>query len=232
MDKKTAIEKIRKCLALAKSSEPHEAAAAMRQAQALIKQFGVENPELLAAAVSEDWAKSGASKTPTRYEVVLASTVASAFGCDLVFSRQLNKSGFAIDGGYSFIGIAPSPEVAVYTYTVLRRQLLKARAEYIKSALKRYSKNKIAAADLFCEGWIVAVRRLIAAVAPSAEQARAIDAYMRINHATLGTVAPREAAGGKSVSAMNHKSSGYMEGQHARLDRGVTGAAVGLIGVR
>ena len=33
MDKKTAIDKIRKCLALSKSAEPHEAAAAMRQAQ-------------------------------------------------------------------------------------------------------------------------------------------------------------------------------------------------------
>lgn len=32
MDKQTAISKIRKCMALAKSGEPHEAAAALRQA--------------------------------------------------------------------------------------------------------------------------------------------------------------------------------------------------------
>lgn len=232
MDKEAAIKKIHKCLALASSSEPHEAAAAMRQAQTLMKQFGVEHPELLAAEVSEDWAKSSASKTPTRYEVVLASTVAGAFGCDLVFCRRLDKSGFAIEGGYAFIGVTPSPEVASYTYAVLRRQLLKARARYVKAALKRYSKNKTSAADLFCEGWIVAVRRLIAAVAPTAEQARAIDAYMRINHAALSALAPREAPNAKSLNAMDHKGSGYMEGQLARLDRSVTNSQPVMIGAR
>jgi hypothetical protein len=35
MDRETALTKIKKCLALAKSSNEHEAAAAMRQAQKL-----------------------------------------------------------------------------------------------------------------------------------------------------------------------------------------------------
>lgn len=228
MDKKTAIDKVRKCLALAKSGEPHEAAAAMRQAQKLMEQFGIEHPELMAAGVSEDWCKSACSSKPTRYEVVLASAVASAFACDIVFTRRLNKAAIRIDGGYSFIGIAPAPEVAGYTFVVLLRQLRKARTEYIRTALKRHRKNKTAAADQFCEGWVIAVRNLIAEVAPSAEQKEAIDTYMRINYARTATLEARQAqtAGGNH----DHRTSGYVEGKQAKLNRGVgAGQAVALL---
>lgn len=225
MDKQTAIDKIRKCLALGKSSEPHEAAAALRQAQKLMEQFGIDQPELMAAGVSEGWAKSGATKTPTRYEVMLASTIASAFSCGLVFCRRLTKTASGIEGGYAFIGAEPAPDVATYTYTVLRRYLIKARSAYIKTALKRYSKNRTAAADMFCEGWIVAVRGLIVAVAPTAEQSRAIDAYMRINHAKTSVLTPREVTHGKNVSTHDHKYSGYVAGKSVSLNKGVSSGA-------
>lgn len=229
MDKQTAINKIRKCLALAKSSEPHEAAAALRQAQKMMEQFGVEHPELLAAGVMEAWVKSAATKTPARYEVVLASLVTSAFCCDLMFTRRLSTSGLRIEAGYAFIGVAPMPEVAIYTYTVLRRQLRVARASYIKTALKRYRKNKSAAADLFCEGWLMAVSRLIDAAVPTADQVLAIDAYMRANYATAKTTKPRAPAAGRGVQAGMHKASGYIAGKDVALSKGVgTGASVAV----
>lgn len=225
MDKKTAIDKVRKCMALAKSSNPHEAAAAMRQAQKLMEQFGIEHPDLLAAGVSEEWAKSGATKTPTRYEVVLASAVASAFSCEIVFTSRLSGTGMDIDGGYAFIGVAPSPEVASYTFTVLLRQLKRARSAYMATALKRHTKNKTAAADQFCEGWVIAVRNLIAQVAPTAEQREAIDTYMRINYAQTSVCEPRERLGGNRMATHNHRHSGYVEGKTATLNRGVGSAA-------
>lgn len=232
MDKQTAINKIRKCMALAKSSEPHEAAAAMRQAQKLMEQFGVEHPELLAAGVSEDWSKSAASKTPTRYEVTLASMIASAFTCEIMFSRRLNKSCSDINGGYSFIGCTPSPEIAAYTFTVLRRQLLKARTVYSSTALKRHRKNKTAAADLFCEGWVAAVRGLIARVAPSAEQTEAINAYMSLFHSITSTVEPRSREISGRVDPLAHRTSGYREGRQAQLHQGVTDRQIGLLGAQ
>ena len=221
MDKKTAIEKVRKCLALAKSGEPHEAAAALRQAQKLMVTFGLENPELLEAGVSECWAKSGASRTPTRYEVVLASAVAGAFACDMLFSRQLSKCQTRIDGGYTFIGIAPSPDIAAYTFTVLLRQLKRARAKYIQSALKRLRTNKTAAADQFCEGWVIAVRNLIASVSPLPEQMLAIETYVRVNYAKVTSMDPRSAKDIKRLGTINHRSNGYVEGKSATVNRGV-----------
>ena len=225
MDKKTAIDKVRKCMALAKSSNPHEAAAAMRQAQKLMERFGIEHPELLASGVTEEWAKSGATRKPTRYEVLLASAVASAFACDIVFTRKLRGTGMHIDGGYAFIGVAPSPEVASYTFTVLLRQLKRARSAYIATSLKRHTKNKTAAADQFCEGWVLAVRNLIAQIAPTAEQQEAIDTYMRINYAQTSICQSRERQGGNRMAAYDHRRSGYVEGKTATLNRGVGTAA-------
>lgn len=232
MDKQTAMKKIQKCLALAASSEPHEAAAALRQAQKLMTQFGIDHPELLAAGVSEDWAKSAATKIPARYEVNLASIVADAFSCELLFGRKLNATATGFVGAYSFIGVAPSPEVAAYTYTVLNRQLKKARAVYIKIALKRHRKNKTAAADMFCLGWVQAVRNLIDVAVPTPEQTLAIDSYMRINHAKTTTLEPRNRELGNGGRALNHAGHGYAAGRRATVSRGLGngGAHVDLLG--
>jgi hypothetical protein len=46
MDRAKALDRIRKCLELSGSPEPHEAAAAMRQAQKLMKQFEISEREL------------------------------------------------------------------------------------------------------------------------------------------------------------------------------------------
>lgn len=185
-----------------------------------MEQFGVEHPELLAAGVIEEWVKSGATRTPARYEVVLASMVASAFTCDIVFSRQLSKTRLEIDGGYTFIGVAPMPEVAAYAFAVLRRQLMKARNVYIKAALKRYRKNKTAAADQFCEGWVSAVRNLIDEVSPNVEQTESIDAYKKIHYAQVTTLQPRQR---DIAHATAHRTNGYVEGKHAQLHYGVGG---------
>lgn len=219
MDKETAIKKIQKCMALAKSSEPNEAAAALRQAQKLMQQFGIDHPELMAANVSEDWSKSASSKKPSSYEVNLASMVCSLFGCDLMFSQRIGKSILTVEGGYSFIGTAPSPEIAAYTFSVLRRQISKARNEYIKTALKRHRKNKTAAADTFCLGWVSAARRQISFAERTAEQTDAIKAYKLIHYPNAVTLDPRERTLKKNAD--DHRFNGWREGSKAKVHHGV-----------
>lgn len=230
MDKKTAIDKISKCLALAKSSEPHEAAAALRQAQKLMEKFGIEHPEILAAGVGEAFAKSSASKKPTRYEVHLASVICDVFACELMFSRQLSKSQLVIEGGYVFIAAAPIPDIAAYTFSVLRRQLAKARTAYIATALKRYRKNKTAAADLFCVGWVRAVHSQISAMHQTREQTEAIAAYKRVNYAESTKLKPRETQMTTSGDHRQHMVKGYIEGKDVSLNRGVGRDQQTLIG--
>lgn len=211
-------------MALAKSNEPHEAAAAVRQAQKLMESFGISHPELLAAGVSESWVKSGATRTPPRYEVVLASMVTGAFACDMIFTRQANKKCTRIDGGYCFIGVEPSSEIAAYTFQVLSRQLRKARAGYIKTALKRHRKNKTAAADQFCEGWVVAVRDLISNVVPFADQVKAIEAYKKVHYAVTSTVEVRSRELAHPRQNTGHFHGGFVAGQSAQLHNAMPGA--------
>ena len=220
MDKVTAISKIRKCMALARSSQPHEAAAALRQAQKLMERFGIENPEVLAAGVGEHWARSCATKVAPRYEVVLASAVARSFGCDFLFVQRANPAATRIDGGYAFIGVSPAADVAAYVFGVLVRQLRPARIMYMRTALKRHSKTKTAAADAFCLGWVYAVRDLIAAVVPSPEQTEAIEAYKRAHYAVTTQFKPRDRTT-PDARTLRHAIHGIVAGQDAQLHLGV-----------
>ncbi|MEX3614806.1 MAG: DUF2786 domain-containing protein [Burkholderia gladioli] len=226
MDRRTALEKIRKCLALSRSSEAHEAAAALRQAQKLMAQFGVDHSERLAVDASETWSKSRSTSRPVRYEVALANVVADAYGCDLIFRRQLNESGLNVVGGYAFIGIAPSPEIAQYTFDVFALQLRAARRAYIEAKLRRCGpRNKTARADEFCEGWVWAVRRQLQETIRTDEQNAVISAYMRLHHSRLQQFDPRA----RTVSgrpAADDLGCGIAQGRNAVVRPGVGAAKV------
>ncbi|WP_231409636.1 DUF2786 domain-containing protein [Ralstonia solanacearum] len=225
MDRNTAIDKIKKCLALGQSSNPHEAAAAMRQAQKMMAAYGVSEDELLAAGVTEQWEKSGATRTPARYEVALASMIAAAFGCELVFASRLSGS-VTIQGGYVFIGVAVTSDVAGYSYRVLFRQLRRARTDFIKTALKRCGpKNKTARADLFCEGWVLSVREMVEAMVPPESHTKAVEAYMRANYAVTKSITPRHRQPGRHVSPVGDYAQGFRTGRSATLHRGVGSGA-------
>ena len=77
MDKNKAIEKIKKCLALAKSANENEAAIALRQAQALMREFQID-PDLL--DIAEASCDSKATKTPQAWEASLVLLIASRSG--------------------------------------------------------------------------------------------------------------------------------------------------------
>ena len=111
MDKDDILRKIEKCLALAKSSEPAEAAAALRQAQALMREHGVSQLEAQAIGARECSVKA-AARTPSRHEAYLAGLVADAFGCELILA-----SGGILSGGvvWLLVGCSPNVEVAQYT---------------------------------------------------------------------------------------------------------------------
>lgn len=53
MDRESALKRIRKCLALAESDEPHEAAAALRHARALMDKFHVTESEAALSDITE-----------------------------------------------------------------------------------------------------------------------------------------------------------------------------------
>lgn len=80
MDKNTAIDKIKKCLALSKSDNPHEAAAALRQAQKLMALYKVDALDVSLADVTE--------------ETVMHPEMQQLGAKDRVTGRNVNASDF------------------------------------------------------------------------------------------------------------------------------------------
>ncbi|MCG8991481.1 DUF2786 domain-containing protein [Laribacter hongkongensis] len=225
MDKQTAIEKIRKCLALAKSANEHEAAAALRQAQALMRKYGVQDGDILMAEVSEAKVKAGAKTKPVKWESQLSTTVADAFGCRKIFVQEW-KAGY-----WTFIGCGPAAEVATYAYTVLMRQLRKARGEFQQTHCKRLvPASKTRRADLFCEAWVAAVRRQIEAFAGTPANAEALEVYMAKEYPNLGTLVPRDRQEGKNLrdGDVNARAAGWHAGRQAQLNHGVNNKPLAL----
>lgn len=223
------LEKIKKCMALAKSANEHEAAAALRQASKLMEMHQVSQAEMLAIGVSEVSAKAGVIARPSNWENRLAGFIAHVFGCRLIF-----REGFA-QSHWVFVGISPANEVAAYSFEVLYRQARKARQDFMATHLKRFKKsNKVRRADLFSQGWVQAA---CCAVSPSSQPegtAEAIRAYMDLKHSDLGKLESVDRNKGRSLSYKDEMAldAGFSAGRNAQLHKGVgtTGAPLMLGG--
>ncbi|VXD04032.1 DUF2786 domain-containing protein [Pseudomonas sp. 9Ag] len=219
MDHKKALEKIKKCLRLAASSNPHEAAAAMRQARALMEKYQVGEADVLMADVVEVAARSGSKMNPPQWEANLAGTIARAYSCRVIFIAGL--------GDWSFIG--EMAEIAGYAMTVLLRQVRQARRDYIADTLKRCkTATKTRRADIFCDAWVWSVRTKVQEFAGSQAPSAAVEAYIRKHHPELesGTFNDRNATKGKlSDRALNDAANGIRAATGVQLNHGVDGQA-------
>lgn len=169
------LDRIRKCLALSKSSNEHEAAAALRQARKLMEANALSEGDILALEVAEERARSGAKSKPALWEAALVQEIAMAFGC-----RILHAGGRHVrHGEWIFIGVAPAPEIARYAFDVLIRQVKRAREDYLeRSCLFLARAAKTRRGDIYCQGWVVAVAEKVGEFAANSRHEAAINAYM------------------------------------------------------
>ena len=147
------IDKIKKCLALSASANEHEAAAAIRQAQKLMSQYGLTNIDIELADVSITNINYTTQKI-TRWHWWLIVTISSCFGTKAILSKGEHISFFGVNG---------SDELAGYAYQVIYRAILNARKRYVETALSKVRKrtNKIGRADAFCEGFVIGVEKVV-----------------------------------------------------------------------
>jgi hypothetical protein len=221
-EQEKALDKIKKCLRLAKSSNANEAAAAMRQAQALMQKFSLDFTDVLASDVNESCINASVKKSPTRYESYLAVMCADAFSCRVIFS----SGGWNWKKGqWKFVGTGATYELAGYAFEVFFRQLKRDRTIYISEKLYRCKPaTKTARADVYCESWVDAVSRLIPEVQPTREQSQAITAFFEKQYTELGELKSRK-VGVKPKE--NDAWAGFEAGSKARLDRGVNADGTG-----
>ncbi len=239
MDKQKAINKIKKCLALASSSEPNEAAAALRQARALMEKFGVSEEEATLSEITEHGIRASGKTSVPEWEANLADTVARSMSCKALFQhgrvtgethirRTFDRRGHwrssRENGQMIFLGAGARPEIAAYAFDALRRQLKSARSVFSKTTS---NKKGIEAYSL---GWVIAIAQKVAELAPSDEEIKRIDRAIELRHGEIGTVKERSEIPKEERS--KHRldmSRGFYDGKDASLHRGVGEASHGLI---
>ncbi|MDQ1090667.1 hypothetical protein QE400_000080 [Xanthomonas sacchari] len=221
MNKQDALRKLQACLRMATSSNPHEQAAALRHARKLMDAYGLTEEEALAAEyVSVSAPTRQRSTTLPRYLSGLARMVGDNFACVfLVVRRERSVS-------IEFVGKPVCAKLAGYAFTVLRRQLEAAAAAHIARVRRPDTRRR--RRELFAEGWVVAVRALLAPP-PLSEQdeARAL-ASIRARYGEPAVVGSRETAQPRgeraTEAALNDMVAGYGAGRRARLHIGVENA--------
>ena len=223
IDRAKSIDKIKKCMRLSKSSNPHEAAAALRQAQKLMAEHAITEGDIAASEAEAAQAKSNSSSKPTLWEVSLAKMIAGVFGCDIIFSEVINAQ-WTREGRYNFIGVGAQAQIASYAFTALRRQAAKARSDYTRAALKRCSYSaKLKRADQFSTGWVAAVRALAVKLARTDRTNEIIAAYCAMHYPNTSSVVARSRQA--TPLAYRDRQSGWEEGKKAQLHAGVGAAA-------
>ena len=225
MTRDEALDKIKKCLALAASPEAHEAAAALRQAQKLMAQFGLTEADVTLADVSE--VRQLAQNAPlVAWEAMLAGLVASAFGCDHYTSlRPQLGVGLKVRNRrhFVFVGVGPAAEIAGYAFDLLSRQCARDRRRHIALQPKTCKpKTKVARGDLYAEGWLAGIRDKLDRFAGGERDTALIAQYMGQRHPGMQSADVKDRTKGKNVRA-NDWHDGRDAGRRADLSHGVAG---------
>lgn len=178
-DRAKLLDKIQKCLRLSKSSEPHEAAAAMRQAQKLMQLHSITEQELLGTEVQSSLfiTREPYKKKLPMYLSYLISTISKAFEVEAVieYAWVKGKSRLAV----RYFGIMGRNQLAEYTHEVMMRQLRSAWSKYVKD--HPWANGEKGARQGFWVGWLIEVRGKVIAFGGSEEEkettTKAVAAY-------------------------------------------------------
>lgn len=208
--------KIAKCLALAASDNPGEAEAAKRQADVLMKKYNFTSGDVAAAEVHEESVSMGSPYRPPVYLCHLAGLIGKAFGC----GAHADIGFMSRNTTFLFYGKANKPELAAYTFDVLRRQLAKDRKAYSATQKRCKTTTKIRRADLFCQAWVTRIARQVNEFAGNEQEREAIAAYKETHYSDLKTDV-RNGTASKHGNDWLASAAGYQAAEDVSLHKPV-----------
>jgi hypothetical protein len=220
------ITKLKKLLALSKSSNANEAAVALEMAQKLMAEHGIKSSAIGEFEIVEEEVRGNGGKRPPHYESRLVKRVAGAFGCRWAYGIVKIDESVSAVWGHTFVGLEHRVKIASFMADVLLRKLKKARTEYIKKLYRvRTRAVKIKRADEFCFGWVVSVASKLAAFENSEEEQTAVDAFVdNLNWGgSLKTIKRKRAKN----SGIEDFSNGHRAAANIQLQHGVEGEESG-----
>lgn len=187
--KERLLSKLKKCMALSASSEAHEAAAALRQAQALMRELNMTEADLLGLEVEETLVKTREGFSSAKGCATLSRLVAiieAAFGVEAV--TECNP-GSARRANIRYFGTAGRAQLAEYAHKVVWRAMEASWAKHLEE--NPWLKGDVGKRQAFHTGWLRAVRSKIEAIAPTENEARALKARKDAKYGALKTVTPK-----------------------------------------
>ena len=173
MEKSKIIDKIQKCLRLSQSGNANESASALKQAQALMRKYGIVESEVKDTPVTESTASSAGYYNPPYWAIALSELVAQAFDCRAYVSRCEQGPRFR------FMGVGASAEVSAYTFTVLFRQLRHARRQYLQALDLADTLERVRRGNVFAQAWLYRIAQTVADFVHDPDIEVAIDAYVQ-----------------------------------------------------
>lgn len=223
------LSKIQKLLNLSKSSNEHEAAAALQLAQKLMAEHDISIVDLDFAKLSSKECKDVIkSKQLYAWSVNLACLVRDAFCVEIVRSYKSSEDFYGWGGStITFIGVTHKVEVAAYCYEVLSRSITEARKEFNKRTPSCKDKWKLS--DAFCEGWVNAVKSKVVVLAMGEEEAKLVAVY---TSKLMGELTPSTASSKvSSYKELEAMHEGKLAGKDVNLHHGVGGSETKAISV-
>lgn len=227
MNKEKYLAKIKKLLNLArKATNPNEAAAALRQAQNLMREHSVTELEAEFTNISEASSKGSPNhaQTPPKYLVYLVEVIKRAFGVQAYFTwREVKYFYSSPRRVVTFYGPDTRPQIAAYAFDVLARQMVSARKAFISEMHKNTKPaNRTAKADQFCEGWASGVWHIVAELVPTESETTLMELY-RERQLASGLEAGECREARKTKDSDFARAAGYLSGRQAQLSHGVDG---------
>lgn len=235
LDPKT-LDRIKKLLARATSSEPHEAALALEMAQKMMAEHNLTAAEVEVGRIVEEKLRSVASATKAKvWELRLFQGIANALGLDLLFvpgqmwetveevfgERVVASTQRVTDSrmyaSYAFVGAEVEAKLGQYAASVLQRQLQKARVAFTKTLPDHYYRaDKTREVDAYCNAWVTKALSKVSKLDPHPGKRAAIQKHMA---QYTGKTKTQMRHGGSSAAA----EAGARDGDEAELNRPVEG---------
>ena len=183
MNKEKILDKIKKCLALGQSANEHEAAQALKQAQALMEKYEVNAADIALSQVSEQKADRKMAFKLADWQWSVANMIADIFGCQ---SYQRGKT-------MMFYGIGNRAEISAYAFDVVYRQISADRRKFLKNCRARKQAHRTYLADQFCNGWIMGAWKTVKKFEMSDEEKAVMDRYAKKEHSDIVEAKTRDA---------------------------------------
>lgn len=226
------LDRVKKLLALAESSNEHEAALAMSKAQELMATYGLTEATIRLSDIGHADVHSQFSVSQMKpYELMLMNGIAQAFQTRLLWGKSHSLAshiGKSVYGRFTFVGRKANVQVAEHIAIVLGRKLKKARTQFVQSLSSGYpAATKTAEADGYCVGWVMAVLKKVNRLAVDEETAKLMDEYLQNQIKVAGESKAQERKLG---------TAGYYQGQrdgadesiHRPMEQGQRQAGIGV----